>query len=101
MAGKEFYRDHVTKQSARGKRKAAKNLVYLCDGYIYDKAVLHIILIWSVRTFALFAEAILWPASCGYLCTFRCPLISESSNKSLHINSLPVTKDYSLSVTKD
>ena len=27
MAGKEFYRDHVTKQSARGKKKAAKNLV--------------------------------------------------------------------------
>ena len=42
--------------------------------YVMDISMIRLyctILIWSVRTFALFAEAILWPASGGDLRTLR------------------------------
>ena len=49
----------------------------LSHTYVIDISLLRLyctILICSVRTFALFAEAILWPASGGDLRTLRCPL---------------------------
>ena len=49
----------------------------LSHTYVIDISLLRLyctILIWSVRTFALFAEAILWPTSGGDLRTLRCPL---------------------------